>query len=118
MRSKSLIFLALAILAVGCAGLYHSGSDSYINVKNTKWIYVDTDASYTVIFKGNGHLKTTNPNDKTPDNDFWEQEGAVVRFNFNNKYSNYEGHFAGCDTIRGTGRNSDESWDFQMTRKK
>jgi hypothetical protein len=117
MKRTIQLILILILITAGCSSIKDISTKVYL-VKNTKWIYVDEDASYTILFMKNGRLKTTNISDTTPLNDFWEQNGSTVIFNFNNKYSNYEGNFTSPDTIKGLGKNSDYSWSFVMARIK
>lgn len=87
------------------------------NLTGTKWIYSDKDWTYAVYFKPKGKLFTTHPNDKTKENDYWEQSNTIVNLYFNDKYSIYNGYLLGQDTIKGIARNETDSWEFTMIKK-
>jgi hypothetical protein len=106
---------------IGCSSVQtlNSGvSSGTINMAGTRWTYSDEDWTYEMEFLNNGILRTTHPNDKTPDNDFWEQNGNTIRISFNNRYSIYEGHIISDKFIQGLATNiNNQRWDFEMKRK-
>ncbi|MCK5871346.1 MAG: hypothetical protein KAG26_00850 [Methylococcales bacterium] len=91
----------------------------YPQLSNTTWHYIDTDWEYDMEFLSNGVLRTQHPNDKTPNNDKWLQNGNKVSFSFNNGYSNYEGKFSGNDIISGTAESkTGVIWNWKAIRVK
>jgi hypothetical protein len=122
MKNKLVIglWLSFVFIFIGCTSSpYHAPSSQETrSLTGTKWVYVDEDWSYEVEFANNGILKTTHPNDKTPDDDFWEQKGDIVFLYFNNRFSTYEGQFITNDLIKGIGKSSFGSWEFELKRIK
>lgn len=93
--------------------------NSYPQLSNTTWHYMDTDWEYDMEFLSNGVLRTQHPNDKTPNNDKWIQNRSNVSFSFNNGYSNYEGKFSGNDIISGTAESkTGVTWNWKAIRVK
>jgi hypothetical protein len=117
--SRTAIYILFCVLLTfflwGC--LTTQGIDNIASIAGTRWEYPDEEWSYEIEFGVNGRLITTHPNDTTLDNDYWEQEGNIVRFSFNNFYSEYEGEILTEDKIKGVAHNvKEESWDFQLIR--
>jgi len=113
MKNILLLLIFTAILAPACK-TQRGASTTSTDLTDTRWTYKDDDMTYEITFKKNGVLKTTHPNDVTPNNDTWEQSGDNVTFWYNDKYSTYKGKRNG-NTITGTGKNTNESWKFTMT---
>ena len=90
------------------------GQKGVPDVEGTTWQYTDEDSDYQITFSPNGKLTTTHPNDKTPNNDTWEQSGKTIRFWFNNKYSRYKGKMKNGNTIKGKGRSVAGVWRFKL----
>ena len=118
MKNKWIVglWVLFSLILFSCSSL--PSSQSTRSLTGTKWVYIDEDWTYDVEFINDGILETTHPNDRTPDNDFWEQEGDIVFLFFNNKFSIYEGQFITDDLIKGTGKNLSDSWDFELYRIK
>jgi hypothetical protein len=117
--SRTAIYILFCVLLTfslwGC--LTTQEIDSIASIAGTRWEYSDEEWSYEIEFGVNGRLITTHTNDTTPDNDYWEQEGNIVRFSFNNFYSEYEGEILTEDRIKGVAHNAkEESWNFQLIR--
>jgi hypothetical protein len=81
-------------------------------------MYKDSDWAYEVYFKKNGTIITTHPNDKTKENDFWEQNDTSIVFSFNDKSSNYKAQRIGKDTIKGKEYIQNDSCEFVMVKKR
>jgi hypothetical protein len=79
-----------------------SGND----LAGTTWNYKDNDSDFKITFDAKEKLHSTNKNDVTTENDTWRQEGSKVYFDFNDKYSSYEGQLFGQDSITGKGHNT------------
>jgi hypothetical protein len=87
------------------------------SLSGSKWHYADEQWQYDLEFAANGVLLTTHPNDKTKDNDTWEQDGVNVNFYFNNKFSQYKGALSGNNLMSGTATNQKGStWNWKATR--
>lgn len=87
------------------------------SLSGSKWHYADQDWQYDLEFAPNGVLHTTHPNDKTKNNDTWEQDGVNVKFYYNNKYSQYKGTLSGNNLMSGTATNKKgNSWTWKATR--
>lgn len=112
-----LFILSLVAMVLGFAG--YSNKKPYPQLSNTTWHYMDTDWEYDMEFLSNGVLRTQHPNDKTPNNDKWLQNGNNVSFSFNNGYSTYEGKFSGNDIISGTAESkTGVIWNWKAIRVK
>lgn len=87
------------------------------SLSGTKWHYADEQWQYDLTFAPNGVLLSTHPNDKTRDNDGWEQNGVNVNFYFNNKFSQYKGTLSGNNLMSGTAINKKgTTWNWKATR--
>lgn len=60
---------------------------------------------YDIVFHRGGRLENHHPNDKTPDNDTWEQRDSTVILKFNNSYITYTGQFENSRTLKGEALN-------------
>ncbi len=60
---------------------------------------------YDIVFHPGGRLENHHPNDKTPDNDSWEQRGSTVILKFNDNYITYTGQFEDVRTLKGEALN-------------
>ena len=60
---------------------------------------------YDIVFHPRGRLENHHPNDKTPDNDTWEQRGSTVILKFNDSYITYTGQFENPRTLKGEALN-------------
>jgi hypothetical protein len=113
---RIICFIVFVFAIAGCSPSKNAGNIP--SIQNTTWTYTDHEKSYEVTFKPNGKLSSTNPNEITPDNDFWEQDKDTVRFSYNNKYAWYAFKYSGAEVVKGVGRNSKLDWKFKMVRKK
>jgi len=119
MYLKHICILLCAIATLNACSTRKSNTASApYELLNSTWQYSDSDndRNYNITFARKGKLKSTHPNDVTPDNDTWEQNGENVRFFFNNKYATYEGKFYGKDTIKGSANNKLNTWSFLLVR--
>jgi outer membrane biogenesis lipoprotein LolB len=88
-----------------------------MSVLGSKWHYADEQWQYDIEFAPNGVLRTTHPNDKTKDNDSWEQNGVNVTFYFNDKFSTYTGKLWSGVLMSGTATNKKgTTWSWKATR--
>lgn len=112
------LLLCTVALMNACSSRKNSSATNAYNLLNSTWQYSDSDNDrrYNITFARKGKLKSTHPNDVTPDNDTWEQNGENVRFYFNDKYATYEGKFYGPDSIKGSAGNKQTSWSFLLVR--
>ena len=114
---KNILLLLISISWLGCDSLpEYSGSE--MNLSETTWIYTDDVDTYEITFKSDGKVKTTNANDRTPNNDFWSQNKTTIQFEFNNGYSRYKGKMKSKDSIVGIAKNSKIKWKWTIVRKK
>lgn len=101
----------------GCATETPTPDNVAPPLAGTKWHYADEQWQYDLEFAANGVLHTTHPNDKTPDNDSWEQDGANVNIYFNNKFSQYKGTLSGNNLMSGTATNKKgATWTWKASR--
>lgn len=115
------ILISLVLVQTGCSNKKPViKKNPYPQLSNTTWHYIDTDWEYNMEFLSNGILRTQHPNDKTPNNDKWQQQGYNVNFSFNNGYSTYYGKFSGNDMISGTAESKTGiiwNWKAMRVRK-
>jgi outer membrane biogenesis lipoprotein LolB len=108
------------LLMAGCASepqVPQAMTDPAPSLVGSKWRYSDDQWQYDIIFSANGVLKSTHPNDKTKNNDTWEQDGANVSLYYNNKYSQYKGVLSGANVMSGTAVNkTGTTWNWKATR--
>ncbi len=94
--------LLLSILLAGC--------QTGLSVVGQRWS-LSTDVPgekvyrYDIVFHPGGRLENHHPNDRTPDNDTWEQRGSTVILKFNNSYITYTGQFENPRTLKGEALN-------------
>jgi outer membrane biogenesis lipoprotein LolB len=118
-----IVFTAVFLTLAGCATDNENttattvASDVVPALLGSKWHYADEQWEYDIEFAANGVMHTTHPNDKTTDNDSWEQDGVKVKFYFNNKFSQYQGTLSGNNAMSGTASNSkSDNWTWKATR--
>lgn len=112
------IFTGALLTMGGCAtDTPVAAAGAVSSLAGTKWHYADEQWQYDLEFAPNGVLHSTHPNDKTRDNDTWEQDGANVNFYFNNKFSLYKGTISGGNLMSGTATNrKGKNWDWKASR--
>jgi hypothetical protein len=105
----------------GTTGTADTNSDS--DVTGTTWTMtyydkaVGQEYTFDITFLPGGKLSNTHPNESTPDNDRWEQQGATVILYFNDAYATYTGVIDG-NTITGTATNvTGSTWDWSAVLK-
>ena len=115
---KKLIIISLiATILTGCSSSKKL-SESEISILGTTWEYSDSDWIYLITFCEDGKIKSTHPNDSTPENDFWSQSNNQIRFEFNNGFSKYSGEMKKVDLIVGKGKSTSGEWSWKMKRIK
>ena len=114
---KFIYAIIFSIILGGCSSL-NNLSDSELSILNTTWEYSDYEKSYQITFIKNGKLKTTHPNETTPDNDTWKQSKNKIYFEFNDGYVKYNGKIKTIDLIVGKAENKHNSWTWKMKRVK
>ena len=87
-------------------------------IEGTTWVFSSKYRTYEITFEKDGKISSTHQNDNTPENDFWEQDGMVLNFYFNDKYSSYEGKFNREDLIKGTATSKKGKWKWILELKK
>jgi len=127
-RGVFIILTSVLLMMLGCSTTQRismkptisdeTSGETVLSLVGTKWHYVDDDWEYDIEFRTGGKLHSTHSNDKTPDNDTWEQQGMIVRFYFNNGFSTYEGKLSGDRLMFGTAKSSHGSWNWKATRIK
>lgn len=111
------VVFSSALLMMGGCATDSTVPDSALSLVGSKWHYSDEQWQYDLEFAPNGVLRTTHPNDKSKDNDTWEQEGTNVNFYFNNKFSQYKGTISGNNLMSGTATNKKgSSWNWKAAR--
>ncbi|MDR3162457.1 MAG: hypothetical protein LBT81_01165 [Helicobacteraceae bacterium] len=122
MKSTLVVFLLLGFGGGGgfaVASVETISQDDIVNLSGTKWsltYVVAENKKYDIEFKEGGVFWYSEPIDTTPDNDFWEQNGEIVKISINDGYAKFEGRFISKDLIKGTAKNADESWAFEIRR--
>ena len=116
MKKLILISLIFTIL-IGCSPL-RKLTESEISVTGSTWEYTDEDWTYQIEFIENGTIKSTHPNDNTPENDSWNQSRNQIHFEFNDGFSKYDGKMKTIDLIVGNGKSTSGKWKWKMKRIK
>ena len=84
---KKIILISLfSIIFIGCNPLKKL-TESEISISGSTWEYSDEDWTYQIEFDENGKIKSTHPNDSTPENDTWNQLRNRIHFEFNDGFS-------------------------------
>ena len=86
------VFLSLMVAALLFGISCKTNDEINIDVTGSRWLYVDSNKSYDIEFLAGGIMRTHNPADTTPNNDFWWQNGYTVYWTFNNAYVTYTGN--------------------------
>ena len=110
-KVQLLLIVSILILVQSCASV-----QPLMTLTGSVWRYRDRDRNYTLSFLENGVLRSTHPNDVTPDNDKWWTSGDTLYFSFNDRYAIYYGLAYGSSKIKGEGRNSKKVWKFTLHR--
>ncbi len=120
MKTGLFVVLTTASLMMGgCASDSSSLSSDGAggSLSGSRWHYSDNDWQYDLEFRADGVLYSHHPNDKTKDNDSWEQDGNTVRFYYNDKFSTYTGTLSGNNLMSGKASNTKgASWNWKATR--
>ena len=119
MKRGYLLIIGLGAIFFSCNPTKNL-SDSELSLIGTKWSYEDNrhDWKYDISFFEGGRMETTHPNDNTPKNDSWQQDGAILKFSFNNQFSVYQGKRKSFDQIGGTAKNvNGKKWKWTLTKK-
>lgn len=114
MRLKSFLFILLLVISSSCSLLQ---KEALIDLEGTTWRYADEayDRDYRISFLAQGRLLAEHPNERTPDNDYWEQHGNKLIFTYNDGYSVSTGLIISSDYIRGKTRNEKGvEWEWEM----
>lgn len=114
---KLILIPSILIILTGCNPLKNV-TESEISVEGSTWEYYDEDWTYQIEFKENGKIKSTHPNDNTPENDSWTQSGSEIHFEFNDGFSNYDGKMKSVNLITGIGKSTSGKWEWKMKRIK
>lgn len=118
MKLKYFLLITLTItLFSSCSTYRFKNRNDVPELEGTTWVFTSKDKTYTVTFEKNGKLSSTHPNDNTPNNDTWVQDGMVLRFYFNNKYSTYTGKFVKANLIKGTATSKAGKWTWNIRKK-
>jgi hypothetical protein len=111
------LFLTFNALVFGNTGTTQHVA---LDLEKTTWHYTDNGndetTGYDITFSKEGILTTTHPNDRTPNNDFWQQKGDSVFFQYNDQYSRYRGRIIHPGLIEGVAANDYSSWDWKLER--
>lgn len=115
-------FIAAIILfhvVAGCASKKPVVRES--GLVGTKWriVYDDPDGhkDHELLFLSGGKISFRHPNDMTPDNDTWSQEGNQITLSVNSGYVIYTGTMEG-DRISGSALNIMRAkWNWVATRE-
>ncbi len=119
MTSIKFCFLLIASTFSGTfniGGTEKPATDFDFSLQETVWRYEDGDLSYEIMFSEDGKLVSTHPNDMTPFNDFWEQEGNIIKFSYNDGFSVYEGTINHRNLITGKASNASAKWQWKLYR--
>lgn len=117
MRVKSFIIITVTItLVLSCAG-YRFKKSLAPKIEGTTWVFTSKYRTYEITFEKDGKISSTHQNDDTPENDSWKQDGMVLNFYFNDKYSSYQGEFEREDLIKGTATSKIGKWKWTLKLK-
>jgi opacity protein-like surface antigen len=122
MKKNTLIVVLVLLLlfTFACRTLQGGGSSDVTGTTWTMTYYdkaVQQEYTYDITFLAGGKLSNSHPNDTTPDNDSWEQNGTTVTLYFNNSYATYTGTIEG-NSISGTASNvAGSTWEWSAVRK-
>ncbi len=90
--------LTIAAIILLCAASWHAPntiSAREMDLTGTQWriVYDDPDGhkDHELLFYPGGRLGFKHPNDTTPDNDFWIQDGTKIILTINSKFVTYTG---------------------------
>ena len=73
---------------------------------------------YDLVFHPGGKLQNFHPNESTPDNDHWSQDGKEVTLRINDDYVIYKGIIKNDKFMSGTAKNKvGKSWEWKAQRK-
>ena len=116
---KNIIFLLiLSSYLIGCSSLNRLTKTEF-SISESTWDYTDSDGDqYQITFHSNGKLESTNPNDNTPENDYWDQKRKIIEFNFNDGYVTYSGKLKTPHLIEGMTESADGKWTWKMIKIK
>lgn len=122
---KHFIWITLSLVLLGSSSLLwgynrtREPQQSGGSLSGTSWIITYTPPgekqwSYRITFLPNGHLKNEHPNEATPDNDLWEQDGQDVVMYINDNFVIYKGSLVSDTVMRGTASNvNKKSWSWE-----
>lgn len=91
--------------------------EKLIELEGTTWRYTAEayNRDYLLSFLAQGRLLSKHPNERSPDNDFWEQRGNKLQFSYNDGYSVSTGYLVRPDYIKGNSRNKKgEEWVWEL----
>lgn len=114
MRLKLFLFI-LSLLSLSSCSLLQK--DRLIDLEGTTWRYTDEafQRDFRISFLAQGRLLSHHPNERTPDNDYWEQHGNKLIFSYNDGYSVSTGRIIRPDYIKGKTRNEKgDEWEWEM----
>lgn len=113
---KYFLLLSSIMILTHCAS-YNRALSTTRTLTNTTWIYADNDRKYKITFLNNGRIESTHPNESTPDNDFWRQNGQRIRISVNDGYAIYKGTILNDSEIKGTAKNkAGKRWRWVMKK--
>jgi len=119
MKRTYFLILGITIILSGCAAV-NKLSNFELSLVGSTWSYEDNlhDWKYELTFLENGQMKTTHPNDNTPENDVWKQDRTIIVFSFNDEYSIYKGKRKSINQITGKTKSSNgKKWKWKLTKK-
>jgi hypothetical protein len=118
MRQLSFITITITITLLSSCSSYRFKNSKAPLIEGTTWVFSSKYRTYEITFEKGGRISSTHQNDNTPENDFWKQDGMVLNFYFNDKYSSYKGKFKREGLIRGTATSKKGKWKWTLERKK
>ncbi|MFB6343552.1 hypothetical protein ACE1ET_17645 [Saccharicrinis sp. FJH62] len=116
--SVKIFYIFIAIILISACSPIKKISEIETSISGTKWKYIDKDWTYEITFNSDGSISSTHPNDKSPDNDKWIQNGLQIEIYFNDGYSKYFGKMQSLNKIKGTGSSSSGQWKWTLKRIK
>jgi len=116
------VFAYLALIS-GCSTTQIPSSRQAFEITNSRWTLIYETPQfgkreYDIVCHPDGRLEDLHPNNSTPDNDFWEQQGEIIILRKNDGFAIYEGRIIDENTMSGTAKSKTAgTWQWRAIRK-
>ena len=93
------------------------GTKWRVVVSGKEYLKSGATETYDIALRAEGRLTTSDPVDKTPDNDTWRVNGKELIFSLNDGFSVYRGRLRASGQIEGDAKNvKGVRWRWSATR--